>query len=130
MEYRRLGRSGLKVSALSFGSMTFGNPIDAATSRELLTVARDAGVNFIDSAEAYAGGRSEEICRPAWRSGDERERDSRPIDLSCVLDICLLNNPGVGVRPLPERASRTSSSEGGLIHETSERALIHETLAR
>ena len=68
MEYRRLGRSGLKVSALSFGSMTFGNPIDAGIARELLAVARDAGVNFIDSAEAYAKGQSEQILGDSLRA--------------------------------------------------------------
>ncbi|MCU1497414.1 MAG: aldo/keto reductase [Acidimicrobiales bacterium] len=62
MTYRRLGRSGLKVSVLSFGSwVTFGDQVDTALAKECLTVARDAGVNFFDNAEAYAGGRSEQI---------------------------------------------------------------------
>ena len=62
MEYRRLGRSGLQVSTLSFGSwVTFGNQIDTSLARDCLTVARDAGVNFFDNAEAYAGGESERI---------------------------------------------------------------------
>ncbi len=62
MEYRRLGRSGLKVSALSFGSwVTFGNQLDTSLARDCLTAAREAGVNFFDNAEAYAGGESERI---------------------------------------------------------------------
>src|ERR1700712_659720 len=62
MEYRRLGRSGLKVSALSFGSwVTFGTQVDTSLAKECLTAARDAGVNFFDNAEAYAGGQSEQI---------------------------------------------------------------------
>lgn len=62
MPYRRLGRSGLQVSVLSFGSwVTFGEQIDTGLAKECLTAAREAGVNFFDNAEAYAGGRSEQI---------------------------------------------------------------------
>lgn len=62
MQYRRLGRSGLKVSELSLGSwVTYGNQVDTRLARELMAAAFDAGVNFFDNAEAYAGGKSEEI---------------------------------------------------------------------
>jgi voltage-dependent potassium channel beta subunit len=62
MEYRRLGRSGLQVSILSFGSwVTFGTQVDTSLAKDCLTAARDAGVNFFDNAEAYAGGESERI---------------------------------------------------------------------
>lgn len=60
MEYRRLGKSGLKVSALSFGSwITFGNQIGDQVSQDLMTYAYDNGVNFFDNAEIYANGQSE-----------------------------------------------------------------------
>jgi len=62
MEYRRLGRSGLKVSVLSFGSwVSFGPQIDVDLATKCLAAARDAGVNFFDNAEAYAAGESERI---------------------------------------------------------------------
>ena len=62
MEYRRLGKSGLKVSALSFGSwVTFANQVDDRAASELMGIAYDAGVNFFDNAEAYAHGESELI---------------------------------------------------------------------
>ena len=62
MEYRRLGKSGLPVSELSFGSwITFGNQIDNLVSKELMQTAYDAGINFFDNAEVYANGRSEEV---------------------------------------------------------------------
>ncbi len=62
MEYRRLGRAGIKVSVLSFGSwVTFKNQVDVDLAAECMRVARDHGVNFFDNAEAYAGGASEEI---------------------------------------------------------------------
>jgi voltage-dependent potassium channel beta subunit len=60
MLYRRLGRSGLKLSALSFGSwVTFGTQVDEGAAIELMKLAFDAGVNFFDNAEAYAQGESE-----------------------------------------------------------------------
>ncbi len=62
MEYRHLGRSGLKVSVLSFGSwVTFGPQLDEGLAADCLAAARDAGVNFFDNAEAYAAGESERI---------------------------------------------------------------------
>ena len=62
MEYRRLGRAGLQVSVLSFGSwVTFGPQLDEHLAQECLAAAYDAGVNFFDNAEAYAGGESERI---------------------------------------------------------------------
>lgn len=62
MRYRRLGRSGLQVSVLSFGSwVTFGSQLDIGSATETMTAAREAGVNFFDNAEVYAGGDSETI---------------------------------------------------------------------
>jgi voltage-dependent potassium channel beta subunit len=62
MQYRRLGRSGLQVSELSLGSwVTYHNQVDASGAREMLAAAMDAGVNFFDNAEVYAGGKSEEV---------------------------------------------------------------------
>ncbi|MEQ1891674.1 MAG: aldo/keto reductase [Planctomycetota bacterium] len=62
MEYRRLGKSGLKLSALSFGSwVTFSTQIDDGVASELLKQAYDAGVNFFDNAEVYAAGESEKM---------------------------------------------------------------------
>ncbi|MCX6561927.1 MAG: aldo/keto reductase [Candidatus Aminicenantes bacterium] len=76
MEYRHLGRSGLKVSALSFGTwVTFGEQIDEAGGAACLKAAYDAGVNFFDTAEGYAGGRAETmlgvlIRRFGWKRSD------------------------------------------------------------
>jgi aryl-alcohol dehydrogenase-like predicted oxidoreductase len=61
MEYRQLGSSGLKVSSLSLGTMTFGRESDEASAREILAVALDAGVNFVDTANTYANGASETL---------------------------------------------------------------------
>ena len=71
MEYRRLGRSGLQVSVLSFGSwVTFGqkNQLETANeAAECLSAAKDAGVNFFDNAESYSGGESERVMGQAFR---------------------------------------------------------------
>jgi voltage-dependent potassium channel beta subunit len=69
MQYRRLGRSGLKLSELSFGSwVTYGNQVDTAAARELMAAAWDAGVNFFDNAEIYARGESERIMGAAFKA--------------------------------------------------------------
>lgn len=61
MEYRFLGSTGVQVSQLCFGTMSFGGDADEATSAALFRRCRDAGINFFDCANTYAGGRSEEI---------------------------------------------------------------------
>ena len=62
MEYRKLGRSGLKISALGLGSwVTFGRQVDQRKALELMARAYDAGINFFDNAEAYENGESERL---------------------------------------------------------------------
>jgi aryl-alcohol dehydrogenase-like predicted oxidoreductase len=74
MEYRRLGRSGLKVSALVLGTMNFGEVTDTETSLRIIDSAMEAGINLIDCANAYAGGKSEEILGRALRRDGKRNR--------------------------------------------------------
>lgn len=62
MDYQKLGRHGLKVSRLSFGSwVTFGNQLQIQDAADCMKAAYDSGVNFFDNAEVYAGGKSEEV---------------------------------------------------------------------
>ena len=71
MQYRHLGKAGIKVSELSIGSwVTYGKQVDKRTAREILQAAWEAGVNFFDNAEAYAGGESEIIMGQALRDLD------------------------------------------------------------
>ena len=68
MRYRRLGHSGLRVSELSLGSwVTYHNQVDVNAAVEMLAAALDAGINFFDNAEAYAGGRSETVMGEAFQ---------------------------------------------------------------
>lgn len=61
MNYKLLGATGVKVSTLCFGTMSFGGDADAATAAAMFHRCREAGINFFDCADVYAGGRSEEI---------------------------------------------------------------------
>jgi len=62
MQYRRLGSSGLQLSALSLGAwLTFGSQVGRSTARDLVAAAWDAGINFFDNAEGYANGAAEEV---------------------------------------------------------------------
>ncbi|MCC7435052.1 MAG: aldo/keto reductase [Methanoregulaceae archaeon] len=76
MEYRRMGRSGLQLSVLSYGSwVSFHNQVDVGSAVELMTAAYDAGINFYDNAEVYARGASETVMGEAlktlgWRRGN------------------------------------------------------------
>ncbi|KAG8369723.1 hypothetical protein BUALT_Bualt14G0043500 [Buddleja alternifolia] len=76
MQYKNLGRSGLKVSQLSYGAwVTFGNQLDVKDAKSILQCCRDNGVNFFDNAEVYANGRAEEIMGQAikelgWKRSD------------------------------------------------------------
>src|SRR5262245_66094444 len=79
MQYRNLGRSGLKISPICLGTMMFGGPTDEATSSRIIAKARESGINFIDSADAYNGGQSEQVVgraisnsRHSWRSEERR----------------------------------------------------------
>lgn len=72
MQYRSLGSSGLKVSAVGLGANRFGNKCDLDTTRNILHAALDLGINFVDTADVYASGKSEEFIGESIR--DRRDR--------------------------------------------------------
>ena len=72
MEYRNLGKSGLKVSEMCLGAMTFGHSADESEAKHIVDAALDAGVNFIDTSNNYAAGRSEEILGSLLKGVRER----------------------------------------------------------
>jgi aryl-alcohol dehydrogenase-like predicted oxidoreductase len=61
MKYHTLGRTGVQVSQLCFGTMAFGADADPAEAARMYRAGRDAGINFFDTADQYNAGRSEEI---------------------------------------------------------------------
>jgi aryl-alcohol dehydrogenase-like predicted oxidoreductase len=79
MEYRPLGRTGVRVSQLCFGTMSFGGDADEAMSARMYRACRDAGINFFDTADQYNKGRSEEILGELTRG----ERESLVIATKC-----------------------------------------------
>jgi len=68
MEYRRLGRSGVEVSVLCLGTMTFGDRTGAEEARRIVASAHDAGVNFIDTADVYVKGEAARIVGAAIKA--------------------------------------------------------------
>ena len=113
MEYRRLGGSGLNVSALSFGSwVTFGAQLDTGSAEPLMRAAYDAGINFFDNAEAYAAGASETIMGQVLKKTGWR-RDSYTV--SSKVFFGAVPNPG----PLQKGLSRKH------VHDA-----CHQALAR
>ena len=93
MEYRKLGNSGLKVSALSFGSwVTFSNQVDAKLAQQMFGICLDHGVNFFDNAETYAHGQSEIVM------GEALNALSHPRDSYCVSSKVFF---GAKENPLP-----------------------------
>jgi aryl-alcohol dehydrogenase-like predicted oxidoreductase len=105
MKRRRLGRTGLVVSEICMGTMTFGNQADERTSFAILDRAWDAGVDFLDIAETYPvppdpkyAGRSEEICGK-WMAGKSRD---------AVFIATKVAGPGMGWFLAPQRSGKTA----------------------
>ena len=73
MEPRRLGSTGLEVSPLCLGAMNFGDPTDAESRSRIIDAALDAGINFIDTADVYAAGESEQIVGAALAANGKRD---------------------------------------------------------
>jgi aryl-alcohol dehydrogenase-like predicted oxidoreductase len=72
MQYRRLGKSGVKVSAIGLGTNQFGGKVDSEGTKNILAAALDMGVNLIDTADVYQGGRSEENIGAALKGRREQ----------------------------------------------------------
>jgi len=93
MEYRNLGRSGLKISQLSFGSwVTFNKQVDSRLAEKMFGMCFDAGINFFDNAEGYEAGESEIVMGKALKSL------ARPRDSYCVSSKVFF---GASADPLP-----------------------------
>jgi aryl-alcohol dehydrogenase-like predicted oxidoreductase len=95
MKFKALGSTGVQVSELCFGTMPFGDAADATESAKLYAACRDSGINFFDTADAYADGRSEEILGKLIAS----ERDDLIINSKCFNPMSSdINNRGTNRR--------------------------------
>ena len=83
MDYKWLGRTGVKVSSLCFGTMSFGGDADEAESAKMYRACRELGINFFDCADAYAKGRAEEILGRLIKN----ERDALVITSKCAVPM-------------------------------------------
>eukprot|EP00882_Tetradesmus_deserticola_P019348 GHRQ01020821.1.p3 GENE.GHRQ01020821.1~~GHRQ01020821.1.p3 ORF type:complete len:110 (+),score=33.77 GHRQ01020821.1:261-590(+) len=98
MEYRRLGTTGLKVSALSYGAwVTFGTQVPLQQAKELLQAARDAGVNFFDNAEVYAKGQAEDIMGKAFKVRQQQAETTLHVEEPCAVQHCARGRQAAGV---------------------------------
>jgi voltage-dependent potassium channel beta subunit len=110
MEYRHLGRTGIKVSALSLGSwITFFNQVGVEVAVEAMGIAYEAGANFFDNAEVYAGGKSEEVMGEALKKLGWR-RSSYLISTKFYWGI----NPGVNEKSTLNRKRLIEGINGSL----------------
>jgi aryl-alcohol dehydrogenase-like predicted oxidoreductase len=110
MRYRHLGTSGLAVSELCLGTMMFGDRTDAATANQIVAAAREIGVNFIDTADAYAKGESEKITGAAIRGA----RDSWVLATKAgnAMQTGVPNNGGLSRRWLMQACDASLSRLG------------------
>jgi len=88
MEYRRLGRSGLRISSLVVGTMNFGGPTEKGESLRIIDAAIEAGINLFDSADIYANGESERIL------GEALERNGKRRDVLVTTKTFQRSGPG------------------------------------
>ncbi len=129
MDYVSLGRSGLKVSPLCLGTMMFGGRTDEADSRTIIGMARDAGLNFVDTADVYNEGRSEEIvgraisddrdawvlatkaCNPMGKGPNDRGLSRRWLMLACEASLRRLGTDWIDVYYLHKEDPSTPLEE-------------------
>ncbi len=97
MEYRTLGRTGVQVSSLCFGTMSFGGDADEAASAAMFNRCREAGINFFDCANVYNGGRSEEILGNLIAEAGCRE------ELIITSKVCFPAGPDINARGVSRR---------------------------
>jgi voltage-dependent potassium channel beta subunit len=116
MQYRRLGKSGLQLSALSFGAwVTFGKQVGRTQARELLALAHDRGVNFFDNAEIYNNGVAEQVM------GDVLADLRFPRDSYCVSSKVFF---GAVDSPLPTQRGLSRKHVMEACHQAMERLQV------
>ena len=113
MEYRNLGRSGLKISQLSFGSwVTFNKQVDSRLAEKMFGMCFDAGINFFDNAEGYEAGESEIVMGKALKSL------ARPRDSYCVSSKVFF---GASADPLPTQRGLSRKHIAEACHQAMQR---------
>ena len=116
MKYRKLGRSGLKISELSFGSwVTFNKQVDSRLAEKMFGTCFDAGVNFFDNAEGYEAGESEVVMGKALRSLN------RPRDRYCVSSKVFF---GANKKPSPTQVGLSRKHVTEACHQAMKRLQV------
>jgi aryl-alcohol dehydrogenase-like predicted oxidoreductase len=131
MNYKFLGQTGLKVSELCFGTMTFGAEADEAESSAMFRACRDAGVNFFDCADIYAGGRSEEILGRLIKDGREEVVISSKAYFATSADVNAMGASRRHILSAVEASLRrlgTDRIDIYFIHRFDDRTALEDTL--
>ena len=121
MQYTRLGRTGLKVSRICLGMMTYGTPrwrdwiLDEEASRPLVRHAVELGINFFDTADLYSGGESEVLTGRFLREFCKREEVVVATKLFYPVDLDFKGGAALGVKP-PQRPNRSGLSRKRIFH--------------
>ena len=116
MQYRNLGRSGLRLSELSFGSwVTFNKQVDATLAEKMFGTCLDAGINFFDNAEGYEAGNSEIVMGKALKALD------RPRDSYCVSSKVYFGSHG---SPLPTQMGLSKKHVTEACHQALQRLQV------
>ncbi len=103
MEYRQLGRTGVKVSPLCLGCMMFGGRTSAEDSYSIIDAALDAGINFVDTANVYSRGKSEEVTGEALKRNGKRARVVLATKVHGTMDESDPNAQGLSRRHIVEQ---------------------------
>lgn len=125
MQYTRLGRTGLKVSRICLGMMTYGTPrwrdwiLDEEASRPLVRHAVELGINFFDTADLYSGGESEVLTGRFLREFCKREEVVVATKLFYPVDLDFKGGAALGVKP-PQRPNRSGLSRKRIFHAVDE----------
>jgi len=121
MQYTRLGRTGLKVSRICLGMMTYGTPkwrpwiLDEEASRPLVRHAVELGINFFDTADLYSGGQSEVLTGKFLREFCQREEVVVATKLFYPVDLDFKGGAALGVKP-PQRPNADGLSRKRIFH--------------
>jgi aryl-alcohol dehydrogenase-like predicted oxidoreductase len=131
MEYRTVGKTGIQVSNLCFGTMSFGANADEETSKAMYKRCREAGINFFDTADVYSGGRSEEILGECIA----HERDNIVLTTKVFWNTSAdVNAKGLSRKHIMQgiegsfRRLKTDYIDFYFVHDFDERTPIEETL--
>jgi len=111
MEYRKLGKTGLKVSGLCFGTLTFGREANKDTSLKLFEKCREAGINFFDTAKRYSNPDNHTIAKNFVQYAKENNLNPAALAVAWVMANPVVTSPIIGARNINQLEQVLTSLE-------------------